>query len=288
MCLPGEMPPYTMVPASSFTADELAELFNRTRDGFIVPMSMNAKKMQTYIRSYDIDLDASWVLYDTEEQMAGLGMLGVRDDRAWITRLGIIPERRGKCMGQLLMETLIQSARIKAARLIQLEVIEGNTPAHSLFTKLGFQDTRRLLIIRRPPGLPKVQTPDPSAKLTPLTESDIYLHLAQRGPGAAWTNENASLLKVNGLEGFKLRLASGYTGWVVYQPTVFELNYVVLYAPAQVRDPMTANLLYHLHQRHPILDTKIENIPLNEVCWPIYEEIGYIESFRRIEMYLHL
>lgn len=280
--------PFPLMSASNFTADELAEIYNAGRVDYIVPMPMNAKRMQSYVRMYDIDLDASVVIFDNENRPAGIGMLGIRDDRGWITRLGIIPARRLGGMGICMMQGLIQNARDRHVRLLQLEVIEGNTPAHALFKKCGFQETRNLMVIRRPPHTPPGEPPIAGAVVSQLTPDQIWAYLAQRGPGASWVNENASLVKVEKLEGLRVRLPSGYTGWIIYHRKTFELTHVVLHTPPHVREQMTVALLYYLHTLHIEQDTKIENIPVTEITLPILQQFNYIEEFRRIEMFLHL
>ncbi|MBA3871200.1 MAG: GNAT family N-acetyltransferase [Chloroflexota bacterium] len=281
--------PFELVPASSFSADELAEIYNAGRVDYIVPMPMNAKRIQNYVRTYDIDLDASVIILDSDNQPAGLGMLGVRDDRGWITRLGIIPAKRRAGMGMCMMQALIAAARTRYVRLIQLEVIEGNDPAHRLFLRCGFRETRRLMVIRRPPEPPPPEEP-PIAGMTvsQLTQDEIWACLAQRGPGASWVNENASLVKVEKLDGLRVKLPSGYSGWVIFQCKRFEMTHVVLQIPAPVREQMMIGLLYHLHRLHTQQDTKIENIPVTEMAQPVLQQFNYVEEFRRIEMFLHL
>jgi len=280
--------PFPVASASNFTADELAEIYNAGRVDYIVPMPMNAKRMQNYVRMYDVDLDASVVIFDKENKPAGIGMLGIRDDRGWITRLGISPTRRLGGMGRCMMQALIQNARDRHVRLIQLEVIEGNKPAHELFKKCGFQETRNLMVIRRPPHAPPGEPPVAGAVVSELTSDQIWAYLAQRGPGASWVNENASLVKVEKLEGLRVRLPSGYTGWIIYHRRTLELTHVVLHTPPHVREQMTVALLYYLHTLHIEQDTKIENIPVTEITLPILQQFNYIEEFRRIEMFLHL
>ncbi len=280
---------YELVPASNFSADELAEIYNAGRVDYIVPMPMNAKRIQNYVRTYDVDLDASVIIVDADQQPAGLGMLGVRDDRGWITRLGIIPDRRKNGMGMCMMQGLIAAARERHVRLIQLEVIEGNDPAHRLFLRCGFRETRRLMVIRRPPEPPPPEEP-PILGMTvnPLSSDEIWACLAQRGPGASWVNENASLVKVDKLEGLRVKLPSGYSGWVIFQHKTFEMTHVVLQAPAAVREQMMIALLYHLHRKYSEQDTKIENIPITEMTSDVLQQFNYVEEFRRIEMFLHL
>ena len=127
-----------LVPASTFSYEELTEAYNQTRVDYIVPMPMNAAKLREYVETYDVDMDASAVVVDGD-QMLALGMLGVRKGRAWITRLGVIRSNRRQGVGWTLVTHLIEQACQKNADYITLEVIDDNLPAYSLFIKKGFK-----------------------------------------------------------------------------------------------------------------------------------------------------
>jgi ribosomal protein S18 acetylase RimI-like enzyme len=284
--VPQIQPVYRPVPASQYDFTELADIYNRTRVDYIVPMPMNAKRMAEYVHNYHVDLGVSVAVFDRENELAGLGMLGVRAARAWITRLGVIPERRGHGLGQFLMEALLDGAGRRQARLIQLEVIKGNTPAQRLFAKYGFRPTRELLVVRRPPGKPQ-KPPEQPTVVTALSAAEIESCLAQRGAGASWLDENLSLARVGGLKGLRVELA-GHTGWIIYQHTMWQIDHVVLQTPQPVRDAMTYALLYHMHDLHPMQDTKIENIPALDLRWPVYQQMGYMEAFNRVEMFKYI
>jgi len=43
-------------------------------------------------------------------------------------------------------------------------------------------------------------------------------------------------------------------------------------------------LLEHLHWRHPIQDTAVDNVPTDAPYWPAMKAMGYIVSFNRFEM----
>jgi hypothetical protein len=75
---------------------------------------------------------------------------------------------------------------------------------------------------------------------------------------------------------------------VATEVTAFQLARLVL--QTESGDPYRVGLaLAHaLHTLHPALDTKSENLPLDCPHWPALQEMGYIESFRRIEMRLDL
>jgi ribosomal protein S18 acetylase RimI-like enzyme len=283
----GHKPTHTGKPTREFNYKELADIYNQTRLDYIVPMPMNARKMEEYVTNFDVNLDASVVVYDHEGQLAGLGMLGIRDERAWITRLGVIPDRRGNNLGMFMMTTMLDAARRHNCRLVQLEVIRGNTPAYRLFRKFGFRDTRDLLVVRRPPGPIPFENPEPDAIVSHLNDSEIRVCLAERGEGASWLDESVSILRAGSLQGLRITLPSGETGWIVYQCTAFQLGFLVLHTPSSMRGRMALALLYQMHSRHPILDTKYENIPALDLRWPAFQKLGYVEAFRRIEMFMY-
>jgi ribosomal protein S18 acetylase RimI-like enzyme len=270
--------------ASQYDYEQLADVYNQARVDYIVPMPMNGRRMREYVTNYDIDLDGSVVSINTEGLETGVGMLGLRGDRSWVTRLGVIPERRERHIGQFLMESMLDQALEKGCRTSQLEVIVGNEPAHRLFVKLGFEETRELLVIRRPPGTPSA---DPSLDVfTPLevATADIPTYLQDRESYASWVEETPSLLNAGNLNGLEVETPEGY-GWVIFQQTPFQMQHFVFNADIA---PATAQvLLYHVHKTHANLDTKTENLPTDHYLWPVFESIGYFEAFRRTEMVLH-
>lgn len=276
------------IPASECNYEQLATIYNKARTDYIVPMPMNAARLESYVREHDIDLDASVVLLNPALEPIGVGMLGLRDRRGWITRLGMLPAYRGYKGGEFIMRQLIENARAWGANLIQLEVIQGNEPAHRLFLKLGFVPTRELLVIRHPPGLPRADLLQPECHVTPMTLDEVLSCLQHRPPGASWIEETPSLLNAGKLKGLRVELPTGRQGWLVYQTALFQLTHFVLCLPDDGADAAAYALLYTLHQQNPRQDTKVENISASEIPWHVFQKMGYVEAFRRIEMALTL
>ena len=172
-------------------------------------------------------------------------------------------------------------------RLVQLEVITGNDPAIGLFKKLGFQETRELLIIRRPPmKLPSHLIIADDVRMKDIVNSQIPTYLAEREAGAAWTEESYSLLNAGGLKGIHITLDDGETGWIIFQHTPFQLTHFVFSPNTSIA--MKRALIGAVHTRYPMQDTKIENVPREDPTWAVFQEYGYVESFSRIEMFLYL
>jgi ribosomal-protein-alanine N-acetyltransferase len=66
---------------------------------------------------------------------AGMWMLL---DEAHVTTIGVLPEYRGKGLGELLLVSLFQEAMRRDAEWVTLEVRVSNEPAQALYTKYGF------------------------------------------------------------------------------------------------------------------------------------------------------
>ncbi|MFN8412366.1 MAG: GNAT family N-acetyltransferase [Anaerolineales bacterium] len=270
-----------LVPASHFTVDELTAIYNQTRVDYMVPMPMNAARLSEYISMYDVDLDHSLVAMQGDV-MRGVAMLGVREDRAWITRLGVIPTTRRGGVGEALMSGLLEQADRLGIHFDMLEVIKNNVPAHTLFLKLGFYEIGELLVLRRSPMPP----PDPIVADAQRLDRGEALILVGRDRGTQpWTNQSESLFNASEVSGLHVTLADGSRGWLVYQRQKFTLTHFIYKTEAGDPVKVAYAFLSHLHQQYPRLDTHIENIQVNDPHLPAFQNMGYVEAFRRIEMW---
>ena len=272
-----------LIPVSQFTDEQLASIYNQTRVDYMVPMPMNAARLGEYIKTYDVSREYSLVAQTQDGEMLGVNMLGLREDRAWITRLGVIPNTRRNRVGQTLMESLMAQAARLSINFVMLEVIKNNTPAYQLFLKLGFYEVGELLVLRRSPFTPPVDPIVADAQRLDRTDS-LVLVGHDRGT-QPWTNQSESLFNAFEVSGLRLTLADGSRGWLVYQRQKFLLTRFAF--KTEVGDPATVAyaLLSHLHNQYPRLDTQIENIQVNDPHLPAFYKMGYVESFRRIEMW---
>ena len=243
---------------------------------------MNATRLAEYISVYNVDLEHSLVAMQGDD-MRGVAMLGVREGRAGITRLGVIPTTRRTGVGEALMAGLLEQAEQLNIQFDMLEVIKNNTPAHTLFLKLGFYEIGELLVLRRSPVLPPI---DPTVADAQRLERHEALTLVGRDRGAQpWTNQSESLFNAQEVSGLYLTLGDGSRGWLVYQRQKFTLTRFIY--KTEVGDPvkMAYAFLSHLHHQYPRLDTQLENIQINDPHLPAFYQMGYVESFRRIEMW---
>lgn len=274
-----------ILPASAFSIEELTHAYNQTRLDYIVPMPLTAARLQEYITVYDVNLDVSCAVVDeVEDFIVGIGMLGVREDRTWITRLGVVPYGRRLGAGRAIMDYLFEKTRTLEVSNLWLEVIAGNEPAHRMFTKFGFQQTRELIVSRRPPS---PLEPSPAAELVTNTHildpEEVFQLLSKRKLKPNWLNEIETFYHIKSLGGLFVELQNG-CGWVVYESSLIQLKRVIVEVLKGDEAIVTEAILHTLHTRLPMVDAVSENIPTTDPCWAGYEAVGYFDTFRRIEM----
>src|SRR5262249_25444049 len=120
-------------PASSFSSDQLADLFTRGYEGYFVPMRVDATGLEAMVAAFDTDLGRSRTALDGDEPV-GFAFLAVRGDRSWVGGVGVVAAARRRGIGRALMESILA----EAPSGVQLEVIEANDPARRLYEDLGF------------------------------------------------------------------------------------------------------------------------------------------------------
>jgi hypothetical protein len=195
----------------------------------------------------------------------------------------VIPNTRRTGVGLALCEGLLEQAEDLGMRFQMLEVIKNNVPAHTLFLKLGFYEVGELLILRRSPIIPP---PDPVVADAQRLDRAESLDLVRQDRGTQpWTNQSESLSNAHEVSGLRLILVDGSMGWLVYQRQKFLLTHFAFKTQTGNPVDMARAFLSHLHHQYPRLDTHLENLQLNDPHLPAFYEAGYVESFRRVEMW---
>jgi ribosomal protein S18 acetylase RimI-like enzyme len=272
-----------LIPATQYTFEQLVDIYNQTRIDYMVPMPMNVARLAEYIKTYDVSLEHSIVATLPNGEMLGVIMLGVRNGRAWVTRLGVIPNNRRLGIGKALFNGVLEQAQKLSINFCMLEVIKNNIPAHQMFLKFGFREVGELLVLRHSP-LEKKNTSE-LADIQSFDRTQALTYLKNHPLTQPWTNQYESFLNSNEIAGFYATLNDGSRGWMVYQRQKFLLSRFVFHTEIGNPVKVASALLSHLHQQYPRLDTYVENIHSNNPHLPAFYEIGYIEAFRRIEMW---
>jgi ribosomal protein S18 acetylase RimI-like enzyme len=274
-----------IIPADHFTIQELTDLYNQTRVDYLVPMPMNADRLNEYIHDFDVDLRHSCVARHGDGQVLGLSMLGFRHPTAWITRLGVLPATRRTGTGSVLMHNMLANAAALGAQEIHLEVIKNNAPAYNLFLKTGFIEKDTYLVMRHAPRPMTISLQD---EVTWLNFDKALEKLETYPQHLTWINALASMRNSPNTEGLHVRLANGSSGWLIYRNTKFTLkstlSHLIMHTEHGDAEAVGMQLLSHLHTHYPHHDTYAENIREADPHLPAFQALGYFTNFSRVEM----
>jgi [ribosomal protein S18]-alanine N-acetyltransferase len=83
---------------------------------------------------------ANYVVMINGDRVIGYGGVWIIVDEAHITNIAVLPEYRGKGLGEALMKKMMELAKHLGATKMTLEVRVSNHVAQSLYRKLGFQN----------------------------------------------------------------------------------------------------------------------------------------------------
>jgi len=274
-----------IIPADTYTVQELTDLYNQTRVDYLVPMPMNADRLNEYIHDFDVDLHHSCVAKTSDNKILGLSMLGFRKEIAWITRLGVLPDTRRHGTGSALMDGMLNGAKNLGAKEIHLEVIKNNEPAYQLFLKSGFVETDTYHVMRHAPR-PMTDTLQGTASWldtkSALKTLETYPH------HITWINAHESMQNSQNTEGLHIKLPNGDSGWLVYRNTKYTLrstlSHLIIHTDSGDPRFVGTQLLSYLHTHYPNHDTYAENIHEADPHLPAFHAMGYFTNFSRIEM----
>jgi ribosomal protein S18 acetylase RimI-like enzyme len=288
------MPALTFRPASEFSSSDLAALFNRGYEGYFTPVKLGAAEFENMAATGDFDLAASCVGLDGQRPVA-FAFLGVRGQHGWVGGMGVAAASRGYGHGRRAMECVISSARRVGVGTLDLEVLEQNVHAASIYEALGFRDRRPLDVwIREPGAAPESRGhahnaahPGRASQVT-LAEC-LELHGRFHGERAPWQRDRDSL----GHWGDRLSVlglcdASRVRGWVIYRAMEGRLNIADLAARTSADVRPVSDALAALIAEHPDSTLMLVNLPAGDPFGAVLRELGATVKFRQREMTLAL
>ena len=92
------------------------------------------------------------------------------------------------------------------------------------------------------------------------------------------------LQNVDALSALVVETDDGGRGWVTYKTSLLQLTRITVDVPEGDRAAVAAAVLQTLHEFYPTQDAIAENIPADDPVWLGFQEAGYFEAFRRVEM----
>ncbi|WP_406685898.1 ribosomal protein S18-alanine N-acetyltransferase [Rossellomorea vietnamensis] len=117
------------------TVDDLNEVMEIENQSFSIPWSRDA-----FLNELEHNHLSTYLVAEDGENLAGYCGVWLVVDEAHITNVAVLPDYRGRGLGESLMRKIMDIAIEFGARVMTLEVRISNMPAQHLYRKLGFKD----------------------------------------------------------------------------------------------------------------------------------------------------
>ena len=117
------------------TVDDLDAVMEIEDQSFSIPWSRDA-----FLNEIEHNHLSTYLVAEDGNMLAGYCGVWLVVDEAHITNVAVLPDYRGRGLGEALMRKIMSIAIEFGARVMTLEVRVSNTPAQHLYRKLGFQD----------------------------------------------------------------------------------------------------------------------------------------------------
>lgn len=115
--------------------EDIDQIVHIEKRSFTVPWSKDAFYNELYKNQF-----ASYLVIEDGEKIIGYCGVWIVVDEAHITNIAILPEYRGRKLGDALLARVIQMAKEMGAQSMTLEVRVGNLVAQNLYRKFGFEN----------------------------------------------------------------------------------------------------------------------------------------------------
>ncbi|WP_245959525.1 ribosomal protein S18-alanine N-acetyltransferase [Neobacillus piezotolerans] len=115
--------------------EDIDQILIVEHESFTLPWSREAFYNELNHNQY-----AVYIVLEDDGKIIGYGGVWIVLDEAHITNIAILPQYRGRKLGEALLKKVLEVAMEKGAETATLEVRVSNTPARSLYRKMGFQE----------------------------------------------------------------------------------------------------------------------------------------------------
>lgn len=271
---------YRLLSSDDF--DSLYDCFLTAFSDYAVDMQMSREQFQQRLTRDGVSLQHTAAAFDGE-RMVGfcLNALGQWQEKqtAYDGGAAVIPDYRGRGVAKEMFAFLMP--RLKEAGVSQylLEVLTSNTPAATLYRKLGFVETRRLAVFR---SQPQKRTEGSDVTISPVKRPDWRLFQTFWDGYPSWQNSIEAVERVTAdrtiIGAYVNNECVGYG--VVFLPSANLMQLAV--APQHRRKGIGSTILAALERSEPL---KINNI--DEELKPalaFYEANGYKQVLEQFEM----
>lgn len=115
--------------------EDIDQVLEIEHASFATPWSREA-----FYNELNMNKFAIYIVLEIDKKVVGYCGVWIVVDEAHVTNIAILPDYRGKKLGDALMQNLFEIAKTMGAKSMTLEVRVTNYIAQSLYRKFGFQN----------------------------------------------------------------------------------------------------------------------------------------------------
>jgi len=259
-----------LVPISTLDMSAFTEAYNAAYSDYLLPVHATPKSLVRLRESVDVDFTASVAARDRAGIIRGFGLLAVRDQRAWVSSVAVLPAFRRQGIARQIMQRLERNARQCGCIQVQLEVNAHNAPAIALYEGLSYTVRRRSLTVDR-------ETPPPHTCTVPIQRTraaDLMpLFDAMHPVRPPWQRESQSLQQ-SGLEMAGWRAGDPVAAYI----TGYAWDGIIHMDDAAFADGQAqalADLIGTLHGQYPEALCRMMHLGDDEPAWNVLLSLGF-------------
>ncbi|HYF65346.1 MAG TPA: hypothetical protein VD886_21135, partial [Herpetosiphonaceae bacterium] len=213
----------------------------------------------------------------------GLGLVGIRGERAWIS-VSVSRDQRQSDVTRALLPSLLSTVDQRCSGALLVEVGQADAATQGLLARAGFRQLDDLVTLRREAGVPAGTA---AGNANWFSHSTALTLLGTRKTAVPWSVDTAAFRGAAQVEGVAVSLPEGGLGWAIFQREPAGLNHLVLHTQSGDPAAVGAALLSHLHQRYPHLDLAAAAVRSSDAHLPAFAQHGYHEVGRRVQLQLN-
>lgn len=147
-----EQPEFKIVLGDEVGINDICQGFNLGFSDYKYSTSFDPTGMQLFLERSGVEIADCAVMLahiDNSWQGVGIALLAIEGEESWCGGLAVAPDFRRLRGAERLMYAIQEQARRRGAARLRLEVLAENEPARALYRRLGYVETRELLMWER-------------------------------------------------------------------------------------------------------------------------------------------
>jgi len=260
----------------------LHQCFLKAFADYAVPMQIDEQTFEQKLLSESFDASCSVGCFDTEHQLVGFILHGVRTQEGkkhfYNCGTGVVPTYRGQKLTQRMYECFFKQNKLHTTDNVVLEVLQNNVPAIKSYQAVGFEITRNFLVYKR------VQNRE--IAITSTIESvslrEITPWKLDEATQPSWQNTFETLQNIEQLQCIVCKKDNQNLGFAIFHSELSKVYQIYVF-PHFRRKSMGSQMLSYIQKltQRPLV---LVNVPQQPIFQSFFETNGFEKTLGQYEM----